>query len=539
MAANDIERTTRPPKVFISYSQESIEHNARVRDFAARLRKDGIDAIIDQYVPAPDEGFPRWMEGQIESADFVILVCTKGYLARLTRKGKRGVGNGVLWEANLIYQHIYDAGTRNSKFIPVLFEGSKSAYIPKPLKSFAYNKVDTPEGYDNLYRRLTGQNRVPFPSLGSLLLIPAIDSTVKLDFECTQAANRLSGASFELFLAKNLHGTHCNQTATLGGKLHEAEARLAEVEANRQIHTEISRCFGEFIAARSLNELESCLAKVQVLSASHAQNADIRLLETRIQNVIEAELALTLASSQPNNLAASYLRQRLLSELRRRSPLVLLLLLITSIPLTAAAGYGMYKVIVYLIQIVPELYNNLGQASPNPRGEGPSFPLFGPITDPSYALPWLPLVIALLGLLLLFALFFVLLGLWKWLTVKFGRLWQLPEVQQTAASDAPLHGQSSNMSRNKTELIQRYLQRSVRWLSHFRVLAHMSKYTRLSHIYHQLRYELEGHSEVPPVYRRAITRILKSAKKEGMEPAEASEILYILIVQFLRDLGYL
>lgn len=158
----------RPPKVFISYCQESLQHRARVADFAARLRGDGVDAVIDQYVLAPPEGFPRWIEDEIESADFVLMVCTEAYYSRVRGQAAPAKDKGVLWESSIIYQHVYDAGARNTKFIPVLFEGGKRGHIPRPLRQFAYVRVDTAEGYEQLYRRLSGQPKTIVPPLGKL-----------------------------------------------------------------------------------------------------------------------------------------------------------------------------------------------------------------------------------------------------------------------------------------------------------------------------------------------------------------------------------
>ena len=51
-----------PPKVFISYSHDSPEHAQHVLELAERLRKDGVDAQIDQYIAGtPAGGWPRWM----------------------------------------------------------------------------------------------------------------------------------------------------------------------------------------------------------------------------------------------------------------------------------------------------------------------------------------------------------------------------------------------------------------------------------------------------------------------------------------------
>ena len=47
----------RPPRIFISYSHDSEEHSARVLKLAIRLRSEGVDAWLDRYEPAPQEGW--------------------------------------------------------------------------------------------------------------------------------------------------------------------------------------------------------------------------------------------------------------------------------------------------------------------------------------------------------------------------------------------------------------------------------------------------------------------------------------------------
>jgi hypothetical protein len=88
--------TEAAPRVFISYSHDSDEHRDRVLELANRLRADGIDAIIDQYVQSPREGWPGWCEAEIEKANFVLMVCTEIYLRRVRHKEERGAGRGVL-----------------------------------------------------------------------------------------------------------------------------------------------------------------------------------------------------------------------------------------------------------------------------------------------------------------------------------------------------------------------------------------------------------------------------------------------------------
>jgi hypothetical protein len=45
------------PRVFISYSRDTPEHIERVLKFAEQLRKDGINANLDEYAGVPREGW--------------------------------------------------------------------------------------------------------------------------------------------------------------------------------------------------------------------------------------------------------------------------------------------------------------------------------------------------------------------------------------------------------------------------------------------------------------------------------------------------
>jgi len=91
------------PRVFISYSHDSCAHEDRVRDLADRLRQEGVDAVLDQYNATPHDGWPMWMDREVQKADFVILVCTDVYIRRVEGREEQGRGRGVLWEAKLIY----------------------------------------------------------------------------------------------------------------------------------------------------------------------------------------------------------------------------------------------------------------------------------------------------------------------------------------------------------------------------------------------------------------------------------------------------
>src|ERR1700722_1713375 len=118
-----------PPKVLLSYSHDSPEHQQRVLMLANRLRADGVDCMIDQYIVVPAVGWTLWMEKQIEASDFVLMVCTETYFRRVRDDEESGKGLGVRWEGRLIYRALYEDDRSNTKYIPVLFETGDSVYI--------------------------------------------------------------------------------------------------------------------------------------------------------------------------------------------------------------------------------------------------------------------------------------------------------------------------------------------------------------------------------------------------------------------------
>ncbi len=143
-------------------------------DLANRLREGGIDAENDQYETSPAEGWPAWCARRIEEADFVLLVCTETYRRRFDARDP-GKGLGVLYEARTLRQLIYDSA-RTDKYIPVLLDGGSPDHIPTIVKGATWWEADTEDGYEGLYRQLTGQPKAIKPVLGAITLKPPRES---------------------------------------------------------------------------------------------------------------------------------------------------------------------------------------------------------------------------------------------------------------------------------------------------------------------------------------------------------------------------
>ena len=156
------------PKVFISYSHDSQEHKDQVLELADRLREDGIDCTIDQYEESPAEGWQRWMLNQVEEATFVLVACTEQYDRRFRGREEMGRGKGATWEGGVIIQELNDDQGQNTKFIPIALTLEDANFIPSPLRSATSYRLNTADGYELLYRRLTNQPRTRKPELGKL-----------------------------------------------------------------------------------------------------------------------------------------------------------------------------------------------------------------------------------------------------------------------------------------------------------------------------------------------------------------------------------
>ena len=155
------------PKVFISYSHDSDSHRAKVLSLAERLRVDGFDTVIDQYVEGtPPQGWPRWMLNQIDWAENVLLVCTPIYYQRFRGLAPSGVGKGVDWEGAVITNELYNSKSVSTRFIPVFFGSADIDLVPEPLRSASLYPLASEAEYQELKKRLAKAAGVQSGPLG-------------------------------------------------------------------------------------------------------------------------------------------------------------------------------------------------------------------------------------------------------------------------------------------------------------------------------------------------------------------------------------
>jgi tetratricopeptide (TPR) repeat protein len=162
------ESEAKRPSALISYSHDSAEHERRVLELCNRLRARGIDAFVDQFLAgAPSEGWPLWMERQIEQRDFTLMVCTEAYRRRFAEAETSGIGLGVVWEARILRNFLYENPERHGRIIPVFLEPSAREFVPTVFRGHYYDLSDE-RGFENLIRHLLREPGAEAGALGPL-----------------------------------------------------------------------------------------------------------------------------------------------------------------------------------------------------------------------------------------------------------------------------------------------------------------------------------------------------------------------------------
>lgn len=147
------------PKVFISYAWED-DVKDWVKKFADRLISDDIEVYVDQYDLKLGDRLPQFMEQQITSADYVLIICTPAY----KNKSDKRIG-GAGYEGHIISAELLNFSNER-KFIPIIRKGTFTNSMPNFLSgklgidlSDSTNQYEL--NYNNLLTTIKGENHKP------------------------------------------------------------------------------------------------------------------------------------------------------------------------------------------------------------------------------------------------------------------------------------------------------------------------------------------------------------------------------------------
>ena len=140
------------PKLFISYSWSSPEHEQWVLNLATELREAGIDVIYDKWDLKEGHDAYAFMEKMVTDPDIqkVVIVCDKIYSEK-----SDGHSGGVGTEKQIISPEIYGKENQN-KFVAIVAERDENgnAYLPTYYKSRIYIDLSDSDLYSTNFEQL-------------------------------------------------------------------------------------------------------------------------------------------------------------------------------------------------------------------------------------------------------------------------------------------------------------------------------------------------------------------------------------------------
>lgn len=160
------------PKVFISYSQDSDAHKARVLALAQALRRHGITTELDQFHAHKMLHWPSWCSQQLQSADYVICICTIEYRNRADGNVPAEVGKGAHWEVRQICNEFYDH-KGNGRVVLILLDAEPESSVPGFMANWTRCRLKefvlSDSGYKQLCHILTDQPIVKPETVGAIV----------------------------------------------------------------------------------------------------------------------------------------------------------------------------------------------------------------------------------------------------------------------------------------------------------------------------------------------------------------------------------
>lgn len=141
-----------PPRLFVSYSWSTPEHEQWVVELATALVESGVDVMIDKWDLKEGHDSIAFMEKMVtdESITKVIIVCDEAYASKAD-----GRAGGVGTETQIISPEIY-AKQSQDKFVAVLAERDSTGkpYLPTFYKSRIYIDLSELEKYSDNFEKL-------------------------------------------------------------------------------------------------------------------------------------------------------------------------------------------------------------------------------------------------------------------------------------------------------------------------------------------------------------------------------------------------
>ncbi len=123
-------RSEPPPRVFVSYSHTSPDHDKWVEALATFLRENGIDARLDIWHLRHGMDLPQFMTNELILAERVVLVSDERY----AEKADGRVG-GVGWETMIVQGDMMQQPPQSTKYLVIVRSEDMERGLPRYLRS--------------------------------------------------------------------------------------------------------------------------------------------------------------------------------------------------------------------------------------------------------------------------------------------------------------------------------------------------------------------------------------------------------------------
>ncbi|XP_019936271.2 uncharacterized protein traf3ip2l [Paralichthys olivaceus] len=165
-------------RVFVTYEADNDKHVNEVINFVALLRQNGFDTHIDIF----EQQFRSiskidFMERYLSEKEYLIIIIISPKYFETVTASPVGLENDER-TFNTVYIHkqlqneFIQNGSKNFRFIPILFPGAKKCHIPNWLQNT--NVYAWPRDRDDILRRLMRVEKYNPPPIGELPTIVSI-----------------------------------------------------------------------------------------------------------------------------------------------------------------------------------------------------------------------------------------------------------------------------------------------------------------------------------------------------------------------------
>jgi len=219
------------------------------------LRNRGVDIVLDQWDLKPGDDLPHFMETQLESSDFALMICSEKYVEK-ANAGEGGVGYEKMILTSSMLSKI-----DNKKIIPIIRE-NVSKVRPTFLKSKLYIDFSIDEdaeyNFDDLLRVLLDAPLYKKPEIGKNPFTPMEESkpdrTSDGVREIMIAIAKTYEASVETYiLFRTLLKNSSMQRLTLDRYLNEAELQ-GLIDRSRHSTVVLTSKGSDYLVAKGIIE---------------------------------------------------------------------------------------------------------------------------------------------------------------------------------------------------------------------------------------------------------------------------------------------